>query len=104
MWYTMDMVVRESLSAGNKFFTADTMRGFNTKLYEVYQGSKSGPVYFVYSDKDNGKHRVYKVRQFNPETGRVMVPTLHKGHSLNEARDKAERFAKGEENHAETYG
>lgn len=86
-------------AAGFFFFSKDTMRFFSSKVEsKVYEGP--GGVYFVTSEQmgEEGP-RKYRVRRFEPETGRIVPPPgerFMEYATKESARECAKALAKGE--------
>lgn len=68
-------IVEENKRAGFKFFDPNTMRCFGSRVLEDVCDGPAG-VYFVTSEKEPASgERWYKVRRFEPSTGRVVTVT-----------------------------
>jgi hypothetical protein len=71
MIWTIDAIREADHRAGRHFFSADTMKFFNSRILPtVYQGP--GGVYFITSEKFRGSDgvsapRKYTIRQFIPD-------------------------------------
>ncbi len=67
--FTIEDIKRANKKAGYYFFKDDTMECFMSVIYpEVYHTEKG--IFFISSERVP-KIRVYKIREFNPETGSV---------------------------------
>ncbi len=100
-FWTMSDIQKANADAGCHFFSPSTLRFFSSRVSdEVYQGA--GGIFFVTSEKNKGTFnypRLYTVRQFLPETGKVRNmegDSFQKYKTLEAAKRAAKRYANGE--------
>lgn len=69
----IEEIVNQNKAAGGKFFAPNTMKLFGSRLSsKVHEGP--GGIFFVTSEKSfNGQYRTYDVRQWMPESKRVVT-------------------------------
>lgn len=93
-YYTLDDIKRINREKGYYYFSPDTMRFFKSRVSEdVYQGE--GGVFLVTSEQGPNMPRLYSVRQFFPETGKVnTVDEFQAYKTLSAAKRRAEFCAK----------
>ena len=95
--YTLAQIKAANKDAGRFFFSRDANRFFNSRFYPgVYQGS--GGIYFVHSStfiaSSGEKFTRFNLARFNPADGHVTHAEEYP--TLDQARDAAKQFAKGE--------
>lgn len=92
--WRMSDIRQANKASGHHFFDRPTLQFFNSRVERgPYQGP--GGIFFVTSEKYD--RRVYNVRKFYPESGRVKTANgkLDWYTSLDDARDAAKELAKG---------
>lgn len=91
--YTISDIKRMNKESGQDYFQPNTVRLFGSRaLPDVYQGP--GGVYFVTSEQfDEKSPRLYTVRRFYPESGKIDTVgefcALPKSVATNQAQELA---------------
>lgn len=91
---TIDDIKDANKAAGLFYFEPDTMRFFKSRVLD-FVAEGPGGVFFVTSEKNESRPRLYSVREFNPTSADITTHGQFQEHdTAAQARAEAARAAR----------